>query len=159
MVKTRTRHRGHSRPRRPIILRLLPPGIVRSSVITSGARAPAWARASRLLEASPTTSISACALIIVRRPARTTEWSSTTSTRILAISFLPQRDARDDPGPAVRPGIDGQASSQEGGALAHAGQAELSAGAHVPDLEAAAVVFHAHLHAGRSPLDDDANGL
>src|SRR5262245_21763673 len=119
---------------------LLPPGMVRSRVITSGASSPARARASRLLAASPTTSISSWALIIVRRPARTTAWSSTMSTRILGIVPLAQRDPRDDPGSLSRPRLDGQASAQEGGPLAHAGQPALPAGAHIPDIEAAAVV-------------------
>src|SRR5215213_2742311 len=158
MVRTSTRQRGHSRPSRSIILMLLPPGIVRSRVITSGASSPARDRASRLFAASPTTSMSGWALIIVRRPARTTEWSSTTRIRILAIALLAQWDARDDPGAAARRRFDRQGPAQEGGPLAHAGQPELPAGARVAGVEAAAVVLDAHPHRRRPPLDDDAGG-
>src|SRR4051812_11826070 len=138
---------------------LLPPGIVRSRVTTSGASVPVRARASWPLAASPTTSISGWALIISRRPARSMAWSSAMSTRIFAIVHLAQRDAGDDPGPAAWPRLDDEAPTQEGGPLAHAGQPELTAGSPVPLVETASVVGHGHLHGRRPPLDDDAGGL
>ena len=57
------------------------PGIRMSMSTTSGASARAAATASVPLAASPTTLIPSAASRITQKPARTSSWSSTTSTR------------------------------------------------------------------------------
>ena len=64
-----------------------------SSRITSGFSALAWKTASRALPASPTGSRSSSASSRSRRPARTTAWSSTISTRILTSEAPPPRSS------------------------------------------------------------------
>ena len=58
------------------------PGICTSSNTTSGRRSAARRAASAPLAASPTTAMSGAASSTTRRPARTTDWSSATSTVI-----------------------------------------------------------------------------
>ena len=58
-------------------------GIRMSMRITSGCRRAAWTTASRPLLASATTSMSGSSASSSRKPARTIDWSSTTSTRMV----------------------------------------------------------------------------
>src|SRR5947209_8087184 len=155
MVRTTTRVCGHSWRRRSINLMLLPPGMVRSRVSTSGWVSRAARSAAATSAASPTTCMSGWASSSKRRPARRTAWSSASSTRILAMIFL-QGDADADRGSVPRVRGDADPPVQQGRALAHAGQAELSTGSLVV-VEAPAVVADDHLYEVRLPLDDDAD--
>src|SRR5271170_417067 len=124
MVRTSTRECGHSWRRRSRILRPPPPGMVRSSVSTSGLATRAWHKASCPSAASPTTSMSGWWLMSIRSPARTMAWSSTISTRIFAMVLLPEGYAHVDRGSASRPRLERDRAVQKGGPFADVEQAQ-----------------------------------
>src|SRR6266567_3434447 len=97
------------------------PGMRMSMSTTSGSSRTAVSTASALSLASPTTSMSSSPLRMDRNPARTREWSSTTSTRIGPITILSaHRDAGPHPPPSTvdRPRFAG--ATESSGPLLHA---------------------------------------
>src|SRR3954452_15827345 len=131
------------------------PGSRRSMRVMSGRCSVKAAIAAAPSPASATTFMSGSASMVVRRPTRTTGWSSTISTRIFfsavvgsgirTLRLLSGHGHGDlDPGPRPRPAVDGE-RSQALVPLPHSGQPD------VPGLrplgqrgiEAPAVVGHA----------------
>src|SRR5688572_15066352 len=64
------------------------PGMDRSMITTSGCRRCASATASAPFDASPTTAMSRAGLSTARNPARTTAWSSASTTRITSPGMV-----------------------------------------------------------------------
>ena len=94
------------------------PGIRMSSRQTSGRSSRARATASRPSAASPITSMPGWASRIMRRPVRTSSWSSATSTRMRhARRAVPRQDGADRPAAGgVGPGL--ERAAEQRGALA-----------------------------------------
>src|SRR5439155_9293616 len=128
MVRTSTRVCGHACRRRSRILRPPPPGMVRSSVSTSGLVAQAWHKASCPSAASPTTSMSGWGLMSIRSPARTMAWSSTIRTRIFTMVLLLEGYVHVDRGSASQPRLERDGAVQQGGPFADVDQAQTFAG-------------------------------
>src|SRR5208282_3663995 len=163
MVRTRTRVCGHACRRPSRVLRPPPPGMVRSSVSTSGLASRAWRKASCPSATSPTTSMSGWGLMSIRSPARTMAWSSTIRTRIFAMVLLPEGNAHVDRGSAPRPRLERDGAVQKGGPFADVEQAQTFAGSrHLEQsivVEPSSVVFHCQMHARRLAPDHEADGL
>src|SRR6202158_3661152 len=128
MVKTTPRVFGHACRRRSRILRPPPPGMVRSSVSTSGLVSRAWHKASCPSAASPTTSMSGWGLMTMRSPARTMAWSSTIRTRIFGMVLLLEGNVHVDRGSASLPRLERDGAVQKGGPFADVQQAKTLAG-------------------------------
>src|SRR4051794_10468231 len=128
-------------------------GMTRSMRITSGLRRSASRTAASPSPASPTISMPSCSARNVRRPSRTTSWSSTTST-LMALSATRRLQAHG--GAASRRGVDAQPPAESPRSLLHRrqpeppraqlGVARVEAGAVVGDLEDEATVARAEPH-------------
>src|SRR3989304_6767440 len=108
--------------------------------------------------ASPTSVMSSSEERIMRRPARTMAWSSTSSTRIATVgSSRGQRYANVNAGSAARLRIDGELAAQGTYSLLHADDAQvlLARPADLVGVEAAAVVLHNRVPRALAPGEAD----
>src|SRR6266849_2256252 len=163
MVRTSTRVCGHACRRRSRVLRPPPPGMVRSSVSTSGLASRAWRKASYPSAASPTTSMSGWGLMSIRSPARTMAWSSTIRTRIFAMVLLLEGDVHVDRGSASRPRLERDGAVQKRDPFADVEQAQTNACARRLEqgiaVEPTSVVFHREMDARRVAPDHETDRL
>src|SRR5437899_7075329 len=163
MVRTSTRVCGHACRRRSRILRPPLPGMVRSSVSTSGLVSRAWHKASCPSAASPTISMSGWGLMSIRSPARTMAWSSTIRTRIFPMFLLLEGDVHVDRGSASQPRLERDGAVQKGGPFADVEQAQTFAGARRLEqgiaVEPTSVVFHRQMYVRRLAPDHEADRL
>src|SRR5213594_2245020 len=133
----------------------LPSGSRMSMTMTSGFALAAVSMASAVVPASPTTSMSLWRPISVRRPSRTTSWSSTSITRICgsAIRFLHRRQLHAYLRPAARLALNPERAADGERALAHVVQSvaararlEVEADAVVRDEQDDAAVLLEEMH-------------
>src|SRR5207249_5602319 len=126
------------------------PGMVRSSVSTSGLVWRASRKASCPSDASPTTSMSGWWLIRSRSPARRMAWSSAIRTRIFSILVLLEGDVHVDRGTASRLRLERHGAFQKGGPFADIEQAQSLAVARRLEqgvaIEPTSVVFHRQMY-------------
>src|SRR5439155_17204576 len=160
MVRTSTRVCGHACRRPSRVLRPPPPGMVRSSVSTSGLTSRTWHKASCPSAASATTSMSGWGLMSIRSPARTMAWSSTIRTRIFVMVLLPEGYAHVDRGSASGPRLERDGAVQKGGPFADAEQTQTFACATRLEqsivVEPPSVVFHRQMYVRHAAPDDQA---
>src|ERR1035437_3797907 len=119
MLSASTRVRGESSMRRRVASMPFSSGMATSITTTSGFSFWASSTASRPLPASPAISISGCAARIIRKPWRTSAWSS--AKRILIMFFHGSGDVDGDASAGC--GGDGAIAACAAGAGAHAGEA------------------------------------
>src|SRR4030042_1042571 len=154
MVRTTTWESGTASLSRRMASKPLIPGMLMSITTTSGCVSSVMRRAPTPSAASPTSVMASSEARIMRRPARTMAWSSTSSTRIAtARSSRGQWYANSNAGAAARPRIDGELAPQEAHSLLHTYDAQmlLSRPADLVGIEAAAVVFDHRLHRAVRP--------
>src|SRR4051812_16779190 len=128
------------------------PGILTSMRTMSGFSSSARSTPSAPSAASPTTSMSSCTSRKVRRPRRTTWWSSTSRTLIASATGYLHLDR----GALAGRRFHGQLAADPAGAVPHGDQTQVaSRAAYGLRVEAVAVVRHAQDGSAAAPVHGD----